>query len=74
MKMQDELNLRSRLLSGRQALLMLAQSFKTADDTEAYLGIEHVANLPMLNNDLDNFWLKREQIVARLPPNSIQPK
>jgi hypothetical protein len=74
MKMQDELELRSRLLSGRQALLMMAQSFKTADDTETYLGIAHVANLPMLNNDLDNFWLKWEQIVAQLPPNAIQPK
>ena len=68
MKMQDELKHRSRLLSGRQALLMLAQSFKTADDTETCLGIELVANLPMLNNDLDNFWLKWEQIVAQLPP------
>ncbi len=57
MKMQDELDHRSRLLSGRHALLMMAQSFTTADDTETYLGIEHVANLPMLNNDLDHFWL-----------------
>ncbi len=53
---------------------MMAQSFKTADDTETYLGIEHVANLPMLSNALDNFWLKWEQIAAQLPPNAIQPK
>ena len=55
MKMQDELEHKGRLLSGRQSLLMVAQSYKTADDTETYLGIEHLASLLMVNNDLDQF-------------------
>ncbi len=51
MKMQEELERNTRL-GGRQALYMVAQSFVTADNTETYLGIEHLANLMLTNNDL----------------------
>ena len=66
MKMQEELERNTRLLGGRQALYMVAQSFVTADNTETYLGIEHLANLMMSNNDLETFWLRWEQIVSKL--------
>ncbi len=74
MKMQDELENKGRLLGGRQALFMIAQTYVTADNTETYLGREHLANLMLLNNDLDMFWYRWESIVAQLPPDSIQSK
>ena len=37
-------------------------------------GAENVANLMLLNNDLDTFWYRWESIVAQLPPDSIQSK
>ena len=74
MKMQEELERNTRLLGGRQALYMVAQSFVTADNTETYLGIEHLANLLLSNNDLETFWLRWEQIVSQLPPQAILPK
>ena len=72
--MQGELEHKNRLLGGRQALFMIAQTYVTADNTETYLGIEHLANLMLLNNDLDTFWYRWESIVAQLPPDSIQSK
>ena len=74
MKMQELLENKSTLLTGRQAVFMLAQNFKTPNDTETYLGIEHLANLMMVNNDLEQFWIRWEQMIGQLPPNSIQDK
>ena len=74
MKMQEELERNNRFLGGRQALFMVAQAYVTADNTETYLGIEHLANLMMPNNDLETFWLRWEQIVSQLPPQAILPK
>ena len=53
---------------------MIAQTYVTADNAETYMGIEHLANLMLLNNDLDMFWYGWESIVAQLPPDSIQSK
>ena len=53
---------------------MIARPYVTADNTEMYLGIEHLANLMLLNNDLDMFWYRWESIVVQLPPDSIQSK
>ncbi len=53
---------------------MVAKSFVTADNTEAYLGIELLGNLMLPNNDLKMFWLRWEQIVSQLPPQAILPK
>ena len=72
MKMQDLLESKQILLTGRQAVFMVAQNFKTANDTETYLGIEHLANLIILNNDLEQFWMRWEQMLGQLPPDSIQ--
>ena len=44
MKMQDLLESKQLLLTGRQSVFMVAQNFKLASDTETYLGIEHLAN------------------------------
>ena len=70
--MQDLLESKQILLTGRQAVFMVAQNFKTANDTETYLGIEHLANLIILNNDLEQFWMRWEQMLGQLPPDSIQ--
>jgi hypothetical protein len=72
MKMQELLESKQILLTGRQAVFMVAQNFKTANDTETYLGIEHLANLVILNNDLEQFWMRWEQMLGQLPPDSIQ--
>ena len=75
MKMQEELERHSRLLGGRQTLHMVTKAFVTSDNTETYLGVEHLANLHMnSNNDLEKFWNQWEQIVSQLPPMTILPK
>ena len=74
LKMQEELERNTRLLGGRQALFMVAQAYVTADNTETYLGIEHLANVAMVNNDLETFWIRWEQIHSQLPPQAILPK
>ena len=74
MKMQELLENNSTLLTGRQAVFMLSQNFKTANDTETYLGIEHLANLMMVNNDLEQFWIRWEQMIGQLPRTRFKTK
>ena len=74
MKMQKELETHSRLLGGRQTLFMVSQAFVTTDNTETYLGVEHLAHLTVHNSDLEKFWLNWEQIVSQLPPKSVLPR
>ena len=65
MKMQEELERHSRLLGGRQTLHMVTKAFVTSDNTETYLGVEHLANFHMnSSNDLEKFWNQWEQIVS----------
>ena len=72
--LQEELHHHNRLFGGRQYLLMVAQAFVTAANTETYLGTGHLATLDMVNNDLDTFWMCCEQTVGQFPPQSILPK
>jgi hypothetical protein len=74
MKLQEELQGHNRVLGGRQVLFMITKNCVTSDNQETFLGIEHLANLFMSNNDLEKFWNQWEQIVSQLPPNATWPK
>ena len=69
--MQEVLETYRSTVGGRHGLWVIAKQFTTSDDSESYLGTEHLSGIEVHGGDLENFWLSWRRTEGQLHPAAI---
>ena len=61
-------------VGGRQGIHILTKQFVTSDNSESFLGIEHLSAAQVMSDDSETFWITWKRIEGQLHPLAVTPK